>query len=130
MHLSLLQRVGGDKPGHRLTVERNFMQVQAGGVLVHKASVLKKSMRELGATPGVYVVFVRPPGARLWEWTPVYLGEATSQDTGERCCSYLDSCAGIFLGDKPPAADKQLPAACKCRLYRYLAARGFDVGIL
>jgi hypothetical protein len=131
----MMQEAGYVAPEITLTEGRSFMQVQAGGKLAGRAAALKKEMHRLGSGPGVYIVFVRPPCAQLWEWTPVYCGMA-DKSTGERCSSYLarvsirDAPMEIFLGDKLPCADKKQPDECKCKFYTDLAARGFDVAIL
>lgn len=114
-----LQGCGIVKPGEQLTVASNFLQVVAGGVLAQKAAALKKLLLHLAPYNGVYMVFVRPPGARPHEWTPVYHGQATDQTVGERCASYLGG--GVFCCDT---------TTDKCKMCKDFADRGFDVAVM
>ncbi|WIA41464.1 hypothetical protein OEZ86_005041 [Tetradesmus obliquus] len=117
--LAVLEGCGIVKPGEQLTVASNFLQVVAGGVLAQKAAALKKLLLHLAPYNGVYMVFVRPPGARPHEWTPVYHGQATDQTVGERCASYLGG--GVFCCDT---------TTDKCKMCKDFADRGFDVAVM
>jgi hypothetical protein len=98
-------------------------------------------MEEFAPEPGVYVLCARSPGGdepRLRQWTPMYLGKASEESVGKRCTSYLDMRSRMFWGDssrrrtRSCAEQQQLGGelTCKCRLFKGLVDRGFDVGIL
>lgn len=102
-----------------------MVQVAAGGGLITTRPELKKAAPD----EGVYVPCVRPPGALPWEWTPLYIGKA-STSIGERCSRYLDTVNGIFCCDTPPAKAHTAGSSCKCAMFKDAADRRFDVAIL
>jgi hypothetical protein len=114
VYVLLLQAINHVERG--LTLDSNFLQVAAGGKLIAD----KKTLRQFAPYPGVYKVWIRPPGAWEEDWTAWYHGKS-DETVGKRTADYLDVQDNIFSSDKN--------SLCKYQLFQDLAAKGFDVAI-